>query len=847
MSAPRMRSAIRGSPTGLLLHPALRTATDELHQDHYTTIFHYGTKVAGLQILPSVWVPPYVALPSWLSHRWAENSETWVTEAKRQSLSLERAWTLASNAGTEGLIVRSSAVGEGLSDRGLYRSICVEADAGLQAVIDAIEEIFAHFASLGRHSAMGICLQRYMLPDFAGHVSNEMHLSATRNQWKYGIEIPAYAPDRGLNSKFAQSPEEIQPIAVHSQRDIGSALRRVCNWANLRVDGRSHLEWCAAGGRLWIVQLDHESPTSSGINPHVVPAVHSNASEEDYKGANLFQLYRIQDDSIWRKLRNLRDFWTHGDPPSHRLFFARADDIEKVLSRRGGSKKIAAEIDRLTSGRAVLRTDTLHPMIKAFNLPRTYTVNGATAAAWLRETLVTMREKGAKDEEVAIIMHKYIPARAAAWTFYSPGDDLVQIDALWGLPDGLQFLSHDTFQVDARSGKELAAQVRFKPDFLQEQDDGAWRYVPIARQYGRDRVLSREALRTLALQTVAIANNIKDRAQIMWFCDLPEELGLGHHLPWYRSKEFVGVATAERPALPERRAQSLADLQRLEADQSRFIIRVTPEVELVRDDDQFLDRVIELARARDLPVDLAGSVLGHAYYRLRDAGIVVIVPQAKYPRVRGRQRFSKIVRDSMPQNITAKGERVSVARLPSDQAFVALIGKLFEEGLELNSATRSADKLEELADLLEVVRGLAANAKIGWRALNDAALLKRTKRGGFERQTVLLETARPMPNQAATLEMSPDGQEPAIQLRDLGILSVEGSAASISFSRLLANNSMTVELSLGGRTVLLLMTLAGEGLQVEVAESHRTYNVPDTQLELFSDDQPRFANSQGLL
>ena len=311
----------------------------------------------------------------------------------------------------------------------------------------------------------------------------------------------------------------------------------------------------------------------------------------------------------------------------------------------------------------MLRTDCLNPSIKAFNLPRTFTVDGTTATAWLPCALATMREKGAKDEEVAIILHRYIPARAAAWTFYSPGDDYVHIDALWGLPDGLQFLSHDTFQVDARTGVELAAQVRFKPDFLQEQDDGAWRYVPVARQYGRDRVLSRDALRTLTLQTVAIAKNIKDRAQITWFCDLPEELGLGQHLPWYRSKEFMGVAAAQRPALPERRAQSLADLSSLEREDTRFIIRVAPEIELVREDDKFLDRVIALARARDLPVELAGSVLGHAYYRLRDASILVIIPQAKYPRVRGRRRHFKVVRDAMPQNIAAKGERVSVARL----------------------------------------------------------------------------------------------------------------------------------------------------------------------------------------
>jgi predicted house-cleaning noncanonical NTP pyrophosphatase (MazG superfamily) len=222
-------------------------------------------------------------------------------------------------------------------------------------------------------------------------------------------------------------------------------------------------------------------------------------------------------------------------------------------------------------------------------------------------------------------------------------------------------------------------------------------------------------------------------------------------------------------------------------------------------------------------------VLGHAYYRLRGAGITVIVPQPKYPRARGRQRHFKIVRDA----IAAKGERVSVARLPPDEAFVALIGKLFEEGLELNAAIREEDRLEELADVLEVIRGLAANAGVGWETLVDTALLKRSKRGGFEQQTVLLETERPKPNAVGTLEMSDGGTDPAIQLRDLGLMAVEGSAAAISFSRLLANKSMTVELALGGRTIQLSMALEGGGIQVQIAEGHSSEEALDPQLELF--------------
>lgn len=823
----------RGRLPGPLIHPALNPADDTPSPDFFYTILQYGTKVAGLQIVAPAWVPPYVALPAWLSNEWAADPDGWVTRARRKGLNLEQALALLLDEPPQAIIVRSSAVGEGLDDRGLYRSVRLSAGAPIPAVIKAIEEIYVHFATHNRHPAMGICLQRYIDPDFAGHVSNEAHVSATRNQWKFQIQIPAFAPDKGLNSKFADPPDEVKSLDLSSQRAIGPALRRVCHWVNLRIDGRSHMGWCCANGRLWIVQLDRESPTSSGINPHKMPAALTMTTEPNSASpSGIFSLYRVQDDPPWRKLRNVRDFWTGAEPPRHRLFFATGDQLEAVLTSRRGEARLAEEIDALTGGRAVLRTDCSNAGVRTFNLPRTHTVDGATGAKWIGETLKAMAAKGAAAGEIAIILHRYIPARAAAWTYFSPGDDFVQIDCLWGLPDGLQFLPHDTFQIDARTGEELAAQVRFKPDFLQEQPDGSWRYVGIARQYGRDRVLSREALRHLALETVAVARRIKDRAQIMWFCDLPEELGIGHHIPWFRSKEYAGFEPAARPALPTKSVRSLGDLDAIDGDTGRFILQVAPEVELVREDDAFLDRVIDIANAKNLPVELDGSILGHAYYRLRSAGILVLVPQPKYPRVRGRHRHYKVVRDAIPQNIQAKGERVTFARLLPGEASVALIGKLFEEGLELHSAQAPAQKLEELADVLEVVRGLAVTNNIDWDNLLTAALEKREKRGGFQHQTVLLETTRPMPDRDALKGVANDRQ-PSISLRDLGIVSVEGPNALISFSKLLSYDTTEVELIVNGRQIKVAASLDSIGLRLVASEPPIEDDLPDPQPRLF--------------
>src|SRR4051812_35444739 len=63
-------------------------------------------------------------------------------------------------------------------------------------------------------------------------------------------------------------------------------------------------------------------------------------------------------------------------------------------------------------------------------------------------------------------------------------------------------------------------------------------------------------------------------------------------------------------------------------------------------------RVIEIAKSGNLPVELAGSTLGHVYYQLEKSGVsVILADETRRPRVRHRQNFDKLVRDKIPQRI----------------------------------------------------------------------------------------------------------------------------------------------------------------------------------------------------
>ena len=207
----------------------------------------------------------------------------------------------------------------------------------------------------------------------------------------------------------------------------------------------------------------------------------------------------------------------------------------------------------------------------------------------------------------------------------------------------------------------------------------------------------------------------------------------------------------------------------------------------------------------------------------------MLVPQRKYDRVRGRQRFNKVVRDNIPQTIAAKGERVRSARLADGDGLVALIAKLFEEALELKGAAAPAEQLEELADVLEVVRGIAVAAGLSWDDVQLAAKQKREKRGGFEQQTVLLETTRPMPSPNARPHVTWDDGERVVLLRDLGTVTVDGANASVSFSKLLSGNPTVLELNVNGLHLNLEVAVDAVGLRVSASDERRPNSRPHTQ------------------
>lgn len=93
--------------------------------------------------------------------------------------------------------------------------------------------------------------------------------------------------------------------------------------------------------------------------------------------------------------------------------------------------------------------------------------------------------------------------------------------------------------------------------------------------------------------------------------------------------------------------------------------------------------------------------------------------------------MGKLVRDQIPEIIQAAGRTAYVRVLDDAEYDAALLDKLVEEVAELR-ATTAEHRLEEAADVYEVLLAIVARQGGDATDLVAAADLKRCSRGGFE-------------------------------------------------------------------------------------------------------------------
>lgn len=100
-------------------------------------------------------------------------------------------------------------------------------------------------------------------------------------------------------------------------------------------------------------------------------------------------------------------------------------------------------------------------------------------------------------------------------------------------------------------------------------------------------------------------------------------------------------------------------------------------------------------------------------------------------------QHNKLVRDRIPEIIRAKGNECKCSTLSEAEYLRALDAKLGEELAEY----LESKSMEELADLMEVIRAVAVARGSSPEEVERIRADKAEKRGGFEKRILLTEVA----------------------------------------------------------------------------------------------------------
>lgn len=101
--------------------------------------------------------------------------------------------------------------------------------------------------------------------------------------------------------------------------------------------------------------------------------------------------------------------------------------------------------------------------------------------------------------------------------------------------------------------------------------------------------------------------------------------------------------------------------------------------------------------------------------------------------------YNKLVRDLIPQVIESTGKEFRTRILDEEEYTKELVVKLKEESEEYFAAQSSKELLEELADMLEVIRALVVVHGATWEELEVLREKKVEARGGFQERVFLID------------------------------------------------------------------------------------------------------------
>jgi predicted house-cleaning noncanonical NTP pyrophosphatase (MazG superfamily) len=728
-------------------------------------VHQIGQKAVGLTKVPKSWVPKWCSVPLLTCNAALSGEIQWLNIAEV---------LISEFSGAEELIVRSSAPTEDLDTRGYFESercSCSNPEQLAQVLrkisLQIEDEGASQASSLHQSPVCAPIVQIFVPANLLGHLSNEYRHAQRSVDFLYEVEqilnpvlgIEIAEPSSFRLDRPVQSIDASKRIhAGASRSEMESGIQNLGRWIafqNLRV----HVEWLVYRDEIYVVQLDTDP-----LPPKIKPMLRCTLVGDSSLIEGLRFFVQIQPDQKYSHLRKTRSHYLFREAKAFVPPIYIAENLQTLDWSKGLPQEIVRDLKALCSSKLMLRFDVPCDRPDWTNLPTLGpSVDSVQIGQEVFDVIQKLVEKEIPLADITLVAHHFIAARASAWSEARPNFDKVRVDAVWGLPDGLQTFAHDTYIWDLKTNT-FKPNVRYKDRFIDVEENGGWITRRAYPNLARDWCCDKESIFHIAQITSRVANICSGPVRIMWFLDVIAGAGGQNQsfMPWivvepdaddqdsWGKPELwlehdVNLAKLRRKAkLATSKFVSNRDsLELFEKKPSTFdlggrVVLFQPDETVVRDKN-FLERfaqVVKSSSGSNWTVLYEGSMLAHTPYQLRKYGVdvVYLLERVHVPR---RMYSRKLVRDLIPEKIAQGGEFAEVKELNDEDYSYALRQKLIEEALEVAYADEPDDVIEELADVIAVVKALAISVGSSWDDVIEEELRKRKKRGGFENRLYL--------------------------------------------------------------------------------------------------------------
>jgi len=735
-----------------------------------------GEKAYGLSCLPEHWTLPFIVISETLFSDYRNSSnekrEKIIEKWNKQIVAAANYIGISED---DQIIVRSSGCSEGMIERGQLYSV----DGSFSNLNDILNNCLRKLSQdeYLSNNKVPLIIQRYINPiSSKGHLSNERRCYEEKRDWlgefddthsNYGHKRNFEITLRNWRKKIETKNYTDKPLACNLLAHISEVLKIPAAWAYER-NVRIHYEWVWDGRFVYIVQADQElkydgvDPTKLITSTHKIPFgfVPKCLKEPSKEHAQKYQ-----------KVRNIFTYTKLGLPVA-KLYILDDQKVIENLALGHVSEELKSDILQLVKGSLVIRMDIATDDLNTLQLlPRTQEERDLNSALdWLKKRSAEIKKS--VQEDVAFLFHNFIPAVSSAFAYAAPGERKVQIEALWGLPEGLYYNAHDKYIVDTKTPRiddlnreqfEISEKRKFKHFFITPDDSGRWIPKILKPPYDwKGSIQKDEWIKDIAYESRRIAEEEGKSLSVMWFVNVPESTCRSKVFPWhheYYDPEITTRARSYRTKTPFDKSFVIKtsndiDILRQEAMKKHSNIRrirIMPNEDNLLRDKKTLSKIGELAKEINAVILMEGGVLSHAYYQLMQTNAIVEVLHP-FNDSEDKREFNKLVRDKISHNIEQRGEIVNIARLSGDYLLRALKEKLVEEAFEVLDAIDQESIINELADVSEVVDGILSHINVTNSELEKRQAEKREKAGGFKDGIVLLETRNPLP----TTKRQPD-------------------------------------------------------------------------------------------